>query len=176
MGKQYKALNPEDIAFINEQKLFYLASCSGLEVNLSPKGLECIYVRDPGTLIYLDYPGSGNRTARDIRGGGEVTLLFNAFEGPAKILRLFCKGELIEKHDDTFEAYFEPFNEKRTHVRRIIRLNVYAVETSCGMGVPKMQFLKERTGLRKWIVQEAEGGTLSNYIEMHETPPDLSGI
>jgi|GEM_PF-6416734 len=37
MGKQYKSLNDKDIEFIKKQKLFYIASCSGQEVNLSPK-------------------------------------------------------------------------------------------------------------------------------------------
>ena len=79
MGKQYKQLKEKDIAFIQEQKLFYLASCSGAEVNLSPKGYDSIRVLDASTLLFMQYPGSGNRTYRDADAGGEVTLVFNAF-------------------------------------------------------------------------------------------------
>jgi len=38
MGKQYKHLAQEDIVCINVQKLFYIASSSAKEVNLSLKG------------------------------------------------------------------------------------------------------------------------------------------
>lgn len=98
MGKQYKKLTQEDMAFIKEQKLFYIASCSGGEVNLSPKGYDSIRVLNANSLLFMQYPGSGNRTYRDVANGGEVTLVFNAFNGDAKILRLFCKAEIVDKY------------------------------------------------------------------------------
>ncbi len=176
MGKQYSALTPDDIAFIKAQHLFYIASAGGHEVNLSPRGFDSARVIDERRLIFLDYPGSGNRTARDIRADGEVTVLFNAFSGPARIVRLFCKGVLIEKDDPKFEGYFALFDEDVALVRRIVELNVYAVESSCGMGVPKMQYQKERTGLKKWIAKQAEEKTLQTYMSEHETPPDLNDL
>lgn len=54
MGKQYKNLTDKDIEFIKTQKLFYLASCSGNEVNLSPKGYDTIRVMNHNTLIFLN--------------------------------------------------------------------------------------------------------------------------
>jgi len=176
MGSQYKQLTDEDITFIQNQKLFYLASSSGQEVNLSPKGFECISVLNHEELIYLDYPGSGNRTARDIEDNGEITLVFNAFNGPARILRLFCKGELIEKHDERFTQYFSNFVAEKVHIRRIIKFTIYAVESSCGMGIPKMQYQKERTGLKKWIAAQAEDGTLKSYIQAHDVPPNIKEL
>ncbi len=174
MAKQYKTLSSDDIEFINKQKLFYIASCSGKEVNLSPRGFECLHVLDKQSILFLDYPGSGNRTARDIKDDGEITVVFNAFSGSAQLLRLFCKGQLIEKYDFEFNKLFEHFNEKREYVRRIVRLNIYTIESSCGMGVPKMQFQKERSGLKKWIKAQSEDGTLKNYIQEHDEPVDLS--
>lgn len=176
MGKQYKVLTPENIAFINQQHLFYIASASGQEVNLSPRGFDSAKVIDESRLIFLDYPGSGNRTARDIRAGGEVTVVFNAFSGPAQIVRLFCKGVLIEKEDEKFDDYFSLFDVEKKLVRRIVELNIYAVESSCGMGVPKMQYQKERTGLQKWIVSMDEKGALERYIQEHELPPKLDEL
>ena len=177
MGSQYKSLTQEDISFIAEQKLFYMASASGQEVNLSPKGFDSIHILAPDRMLYLDYPGSGNRTARDIRADGEVTLVFNAFSGSAKILRLFCKGRLVEKSSSQFMTYLNHFSGVAPeHVRRIIILNIYAIESSCGMGVPKMEFIKERTGLKKWIESEIEKESLESYIQEHETPPNLSDI
>ncbi len=176
MGKQYKELTPENIVFINEQHLFYIASASGQEVNLSPRGFDSAKVIDKNTMVFLDYPGSGNRTARDIRAGGEVTVVFNAFSGPAQIVRLFCKGVLIEKEDVKFDAYFKLFDADKNLIRRIVELNIYAVESSCGMGVPKMQYQKQRTGLQKWMVSMEEKGELQEYIEEHEIPPKLEDL
>ena len=176
MGTQYKTLTSENIDFIKAQHLFYIASASGQEVNLSPRGFDSARVIDEKTLIFLDYPGSGNRTARDISAGGEVTVVFNAFSGPAQIVRLFCKGDLVEKEDAQFEKYFTLFDEKVSLVRRIVVLNIYAVESSCGMGVPKMQYQKERTGLKKWMVSMDEKGTLQEYVDAHETPPKLENL
>jgi len=176
MGKQYKVLTTEDMQFINAQHLFYIASASDAEVNLSPRGFDSAKVIDKKRMIFLDYPGSGNRTARDIRAGGEVTVVFNAYSGPAQILRLFCKGRLVEKEDGDFKAYFSLFDENIKMVRRIVELNIYAVESSCGMGVPKMQYQKERTGLQKWIASMAKSGELQAYIDDHELPPKLDNI
>ncbi|MDA3946984.1 MAG: pyridoxamine 5'-phosphate oxidase family protein [Helicobacteraceae bacterium] len=176
MGKQYKVLTPENIDFIKEQHLFYIASASGQEVNLSPRGFDSARVIDKSCIVFIDYPGSGNRTARDIKNGGEVTVVFNAFNGPAQIVRLFCKGVLIEKEDSRFQKYFELFDEEEHMVRRIVELNIYAVESSCGLGVPKMQYQKERTGLQKWIAKQAEEGTLHNYMTDHDSPPDLKNL
>jgi len=92
MGKQFKKLNNDDIKFINEQKLFYIASSSNAEVNLSPKGYDCIKVLDSSTIIFMSYPGSANRTYRDACNNGEFTLLFNDFvNNNGHILRVFCR-------------------------------------------------------------------------------------
>ncbi len=176
MGKQYKVLTQENIDFINAQHLFYIASASGQEVNLSPKGFDSARVINEQCMIFLDFPGSGNRTARDIRNDGEVTVVFTAFSGPAQIVRLFCKGRLIEKEDPKFQTYFSLFDEEVAHVRRIVELNIYAVESSCGMGVPKMQYQKERTGLKKWMRSMADQGDLQAYINDHDLPPKLDDL
>jgi len=176
MGKQYKVLTPENMEFINQQHLFYIASASGQEVNLSPRGFDSTKVIDEKTMIFLDYPGSGNRTARDIDAGGEVTVVFNAYSGPAQIIRLFCKGELIEKSSEAFKQYFSLFDVDEVLIRRIVKLNIYAVESSCGMGVPKMQYQKQRTGLQKWIVSMDESHELKTYMDEHEVPPKLDDL
>ena len=176
MGKQYRYLTEHDSHFIKDQQLFYIASCSGQEVNLSPKGYDCIRVLDRETLLYMDYPGSGNRTARDIDAGGEVTVVFNAFEGKPKILRLFCKGELIGKDDKEFTAYMKHFGESTDMIRRLIKLNIYAVESSCGMSIPVMRFEQVRNELRDWAVKQNENGKLQQYIEDHNTPPDIRNL
>jgi len=176
MGKQYKALTQNDIEFIKEQKLFYLASASGKEVNLSPKGYDSIRILGKATLLYLDLPGSGNRTYRDAMAGGEFTLVFNAFEGKANITRLFCKAEPIEKKDERFTGYMSHFDVNPDYIRQLFVFNIYAVETSCGMSVPYMKYEKERNSLKKWAKNMAEDGQLQAYIDEHIEPPVLENI
>jgi len=176
MGKQYKTLTQKDIEFIKKQKLFYLASSSGKEVNLSPKGYDSIRVLDKQTLLYLDFPGSGNRTYRDAMAGGEFTIVFNAFEGNANIVRLFCKAEPIEKSDERFEGYMSHFGVNKKHIRQLFIFDIYAVETSCGMAVPYMKYEKERKSLKNWAKNMAEDGRLQEYIDDHEVPPNLENL
>ena len=176
MAKIKRSLRVDDIDFIKRQKLFFIASVSVAEVNLSPKGYDCLRVIDDKTLLFMAYPGSGNRTARDVRQGGEITIVFTAFEGKPKILRLFCKGELIKKDDSEFEQLFSLFDEKADFVRRLIRLNIYAVEVSCGFGVPKFDFICNRTEQKAWLRQMAKDGKLQRYIEDHKHPVDLKSL
>ncbi len=176
MGKQYKNLTRTDINFIQEQKLFYIASSSRHEVNLSPKGYDSLHIIDSSSLYMIDYLGSGNRTARDISKEGEVTILFNAFENAPKILRCFCKGELIPKESDEFRVAGSFFKEDMSAIRHIFKFNIYAVETSCGMGVPIMEYKEERQGVREYALKMSKKGKFDQYVQEHLSPPDLNTL
>jgi hypothetical protein len=176
LGKQYKSLNTTDIEFIKQQKLFYLASCSNHEVNLSPRGYESIYIHDENTLYMIDYLGSGNRTARDIGEDGEVTLVFNAFEGAPKILRCFCKGEVFSKESKDFEQASQHFSADMNAIRQIFKFTIYAVETSCGMGVPLMQYKEERPQVRNFALKMHKQNKFNSYEKDHAVPPNLQKL
>ncbi len=173
MGKRFEKLSEADRAFIAAQHLFFIASASkGGEVNLSPRGYDVFRVVNANEALFLDYAGSGNRTARDIENDGEVTLLFCAFEGAPLNLRLFCKGELVDKNDPVARSYFR--NTDFTGMRRFIRLTIYCVEHSCGMSVPRYDYVETRETLREWCVDGEREGRLDAYSAKHDTPPDLS--
>ena len=176
MGKQYRYLTDKDTKFIKNQKLFYLASSSGKEVNLSPKGYDTIRVMDKETIIFLNYPGSGNRTYSDTIGDGEFTLLFNAFEGDAKILRLFCKATLIRSKSEAFDNYVTLFDAKKSLVRDFFEFHIYAIESSCGESVPFMEYKGERKSLKNWVIKMDEKGKLEQYIQDHIKPPSLKNL
>jgi len=176
LGKQYKSLNKTDIAFIKEQKLFYLASCSNHEVNLSPRGYESIYIQDESTLFMIDYLGSGNRTARDIGEGGDVTLVFNAFDNAPKILRCFCKGEVFAKTSKNFEEASQHFSADMNGIRQILKFNIYAVETSCGMGIPIMEYKEERPQVRNFALKMHKQNKFDEYENDHAIPPNLQKL
>ncbi len=176
MGKQYRKLTDKDITFIKEQKLFYLASASDKEVNLSPKGYDSIRVIDNVTMLFMNYPGSGNRTYRDAVNNGEFTLVFNAFEGKPKILRLFCKAEIVEKQSDEFQNYLDMFDVQESLVRDFFLFNIYAVESSCGEAVPFMEYKEERTALKEWAIKMDKSSKLEEYKEAHHIPVNLKEI
>ena len=134
MGKQYKALKDKDKDFIEKQKVFYIASSSINEVNISPKGYDTLRVLTDNSVVFLDYPGSGNRTYSDAIADGEFTLLFNSFDEKAMILRAFCKTEVVENKSKDFYNYLELFGEKESSVRNFFIFKIYAVESSCGEG------------------------------------------
>lgn len=146
MGKRYEKLSDLDKEFIKNQHMFFIASCSGKEVNLSPRGYDCFRVTGDNEAVFLDYAGSGNRTATDINADGEVTVMFCSFDEKPLILRLFCKGELISRDDVTCRSLFE--NEYLAGMRRFVKLHIYCVEHSCGMSVPFYEFKGDRNTKR----------------------------
>ena len=100
MGKVQKILDEDLISFIKQQKIFFTAtaplSAEGM-VNTSPKGYGTFTIFDQQTVGYLDYPGSGNETARHIAENGRLTIMFCSFEERPLIVRLLGKGEVIDK-------------------------------------------------------------------------------
>jgi hypothetical protein len=172
MGSQTTSLNEQDKVFITEQKMFFIASSSGKEVNLSPRGYDCFRIIGDNEAVFLDYAGSGNRTARDSEADGEITVMFCSFGSTPMILRLFCKGEVIDKNDKKAQELF-PFSDLRG-MRQFIKLHVYCVEHSCGMSVPLYEFKEERNDLKEWCQDGDRSGRLDEYIENHRIPIDLS--
>ncbi|MCX6052245.1 MAG: pyridoxamine 5'-phosphate oxidase family protein [Campylobacterales bacterium] len=173
MGQRYEKLSQIDKEFIKNQHLFFIASASnGGEVNLSPRGYDCFRVTSDNEAIFMDYVGSGNRTARDIEAEGEVTIMFSAFEGKPRILRLFCKGELIDKSDQAAQKLFPKQNFEG--VRRFIKLYIYCVEHSCGMSVPYFNYKGERSELREWCVNGERDKKIDEYNMKNGVPPNLS--
>lgn len=172
MGKRYEKLSLQNREFIADQKMFFIASCSGKEVNLSPRGYDCFRVTGDNEAVFLDYVGSGNRTARDIESDGEITVVFCSFNEKPLILRLFCKGELVDKSDESCRALFD--TSIFEGMRRFVKLHIYCVETSCGEGVPLYEFKGERNELREWCVKGEQEGKLAKYAADHATPPDLT--
>jgi hypothetical protein len=178
VGKQYKFLTEKDMEFAGRQRLFFIASASGKEVNLAPKGDDCIRFLDDKTLLILDYPGSSNRTGRDIEADGEITVLFCSFAEEPKVLRLFCKGEIIPKGVPVFSEHVKEFQDiDPAIVRQLFKLNVYAVETSCGLSLPIMRFERTREkGVKHWAAKKEREGKLDEYIRTHKDPPPLEEL
>src|SRR5512139_4143493 len=101
MATYYTAITAEQATLIQTAPLFFVASADPNlaknpgdigPVNLSPKGGVRLHIINPTRVAYLDYPGSGNETARHAQAGGPITLMVCAFDdGDAAIVRLYGK-------------------------------------------------------------------------------------
>lgn len=146
MGKVYEALTDRLRAFIEEQPVFFVGTAprEGGHVNVSPKGLcDTLVVLDGTTVAYLDLGGSGVETISHIRDNGRVTLMFCAFSGPPKILRLYGTGHIVMPGDEGWDELLARFGP-HPGVRSIIVVSCARIADSCGFAVPLMSFEQER--------------------------------
>lgn len=154
-----ETLTEAHIAMIAKQPVFFVATAAeGARINLSPKGLDSFRVLSPERVAYLDLGGSGNETnahllADDDDGeGGRITVMFCNFEQPALILRIYGRGRPVLPADPDWDALAGHFR-LLPGTRQIFDIAVESVQTSCGWGVPLMEFEKERATLVKYHAQ-----------------------
>jgi len=176
MGKFYETIPPSLQSWILDQKVFYIASAplsgSG-HVNVSPKGGQYFGLLDDHTFYYQDLSGSGIETTSHLheRGNGRITVMFNAFEGPPRILRLWGKGRALEYGTSEFEAFVREKAVKTIPgTRSIIVVDVHQVGTSCGFSMPFFDFRGFRTTLNEFFVKRAkadEEGKTEDGIERY---------
>jgi hypothetical protein len=163
MGKVVECITPELKAFIEAQPLFFVATAplSGEgHVNLSPKGLDCLRVLSPTRVAYLDLTGSGNETAAHLHENGRITLMFCAFAGPPRILRLYGAGEVLLPESAEWAEVSSAF-PTYPGIRQVVRAEITRVQTSCGFAVPLMEYSGQRDTLLRWA--EAKGDALPAY-------------
>jgi hypothetical protein len=165
VGKLYDALDDELEAFIKRQHVFFVATAplagDGF-VNLSPKGYDTLRILGPRTLGYLDLVGSGVETIAHARENGRITLLWCAFEGPPSILRIHGRAEAFEPGEEDFVALREHFGPPRLGERAIVRVEATRIATSCGYGVPLLDYAGERPQLDSWGERKGPEG-LDDY-------------
>ena len=94
----YDTIPPNILKWIEEQQMFWVATAPlspEAHVNVSPKGVrDSFHYVSPTRVWYQDLTGSGVETISHLRENGRITLMFNAFEGPPRIVRLFGIGTL----------------------------------------------------------------------------------
>jgi hypothetical protein len=150
MGKVYEGITPRLRAFIEEQKVFFVASAplSGDgHVNLSPKGRDgTLAVLGERTLAYLDFGGSHAETIAHLRENGRVTLMWCAFDGPPKVLRVHGRGTPVFRDDPRWAELIGHFADADgPGARAIVLVEAVLVSDSCGFAVPFMDYREERT-------------------------------
>ena len=157
MAKVFEQIDEGLRAFIEAQTMFFVATApsgDGGHVNLSPKGGRNLFrVTGPLGFAYVDLMGSGIETVAHLRENGRIVIMFCAFEGPPKIVRLHGVGRPVQQNDEGFEellATFEISDEQRRAVRSVIKVEVSRVGDSCGFVVPRMDYVGERDQLYRY--------------------------
>jgi hypothetical protein len=157
MGKVFDEIDDKLRAWIERQPLFFVATApSGAEghVNVSPKGpIGSLRILGPRTVEYDDYVGSGAETGAHLRENGRICLMFCAFDGPPRIVRLHGRGELVAHDAPTDDG-----------VRGVIHVEVDGVSSSCGFGVPLMDVVGERPQREAWLAHH-DDASLQAYVE-----------
>ena len=149
MAEFFDALNDKHVAMIEKQPVFFVATAAPMgRINLSPKGYDAFRVLSPKRVAYLDLGGSGNETHAHLAADGRITVMFCNFEQPALILRIYGRGVPVLPQDEGWEALSEKFT-LMPGTRQIFVIDVETVQTSCGWGVPFMEYERERETLKK---------------------------
>jgi len=157
MGKIHESIDAQLADWIGQQYLFFVATAplaGAGHVNCSPKGGDAFRVLDSSTVAYQDLTGSGAETIAHLRENGRIVIMFCAFDGPPRIVRLHGRGEALTASHPDFASHAARF-PPHLGTRAIIRIAVTRVSDSCGFGVPQYDYRGERDTLDKWT--EAKG-------------------
>jgi len=168
MGKIYDGVDEKLGAWMKRQHLFFVATAplaADGHVNVSPKGdLRWFRILGPHEVAYLDFVGSGAETIAHARENGRIVVMFCAFEGPPRIVRLHDRASVVlpgEREFDALRALFEPAEDA---LRSVIRVDVERIADSCGYGVPIMRFDGVRDQYDQWVDKKMRDGGLDDYV------------
>lgn len=166
MGREYEAIDHTLAAWLLRQPMFCVGTAplaAGGHVNVSPKGLAGTFaIVDGHRVAYLDLTGSGIETVAHLRENGRIVLMFNAFAGPPRIVRLHGRGTAHLEGTDGFDR-LRPLFPDLPGPRAVVEVEVTRISDSCGYGVPEMRLVGERTRLTTGLARRAEEGTLATY-------------
>jgi predicted pyridoxine 5'-phosphate oxidase superfamily flavin-nucleotide-binding protein len=167
MAKVFERIDEHQREWIARQHLFFVATAPLARdgrVNCSPKGpMGTFRVLDDHTVAYLDMVGSGAETVAHLRENGRIVVMFCAFDGPPRILRLHGRGEVVVADDPRFEelfarADFDAPHDIETARRAVIVVEVERIADACGYGVPLMSYEGERVHAEKWAEKKLRTG------------------
>jgi hypothetical protein len=182
MGKVFEELDGRLREFIAAQQMYFVATAplsAEAHVNLSPKGLDTFRVLGPRQVAYLDLVGSGVETVAHLRENGRITIMFCAFGGPPRILRLYGKGRSVEPGEEGWTALIGLFPD-HPGVRSVVVVDLERVADSCGYGVPLFEFVGERKQLTTYAEQKGEEGMARYKKQKNRTSidglPGLRGV
>jgi Pyridoxamine 5'-phosphate oxidase len=162
MGKIFDGIDDALGSWIAKQHMFFVATAprEGGHINLSPKGLAASFrILSPKRVAYLDVTGSGAETIAHLKENGRIVVMFCAFEGIARIVRLHGTGRAVEIGTPEYESLkaMAKFPDMPGE-RAIIDITPARISDSCGYGVPVFEFVSERDQMARWAEKKGEQG------------------
>lgn len=182
MGRTYPVIDDRLAAWLGAQPVFFVATAAaGVDgsVNCSPKGNRGEFaVVDGHTVAYLDQTGSGIETVAHIRDNGRIVIMFCAFDGPPRIVRLHGAGRVALTGTPEFSSLAPNFGgADGVGVRSIVVVSVARIADSCGYGVPLMTFEGHRPTMDEWSARKGPEGIRSYWKDKNTTSIDgLAGL
>lgn len=177
MGKTFEEIDATLAEWLTRQPVFFVATApladDGL-VNCSPKGNRHEFLVTGGRRVaFLDQTGSGVETIAHLRENGRIVLMFCAFEGPPRIVRLHGRGRAVLKDSSEFEALAARFpGATGVGVRSVIEVEVERIADSCGYGVPFMTFQEHRPTMDQWSKRKGPQGIRDYWAEKNRRSID----
>lgn len=145
--KLFDSLNSDLSTWVQAQPVFFTGSAAthAPHINVSPKGLADSHfaVLSPNKVAYIDRTGSGCETIAHSYENGRLCLMFMSFGNTPRIIRLFCRSEVVEldnpRFNDLVRTVAKGKREAFDGARAVIVAHVWQVQTSCGFGVPRVK-------------------------------------
>jgi hypothetical protein len=180
VGKTYGQLDERLRGWIAAQRLFFVAiapSGSAGHVNLSPKGhADTVTILDERTVAYLDLTGSGAETIAHLRDNGRITLMFCAFSGPPRILRLHGQGRVVVPGDKRWADLAGRFPTRRG-ARAVVVVEIERIADSCGYAIPLYDYAGERHLLDQWTARKDDAALAAYRAQRnHKSVDDLPAL
>jgi len=172
MGQFFESIPNNLIEWIKKQHIFYVATAplaTDGHVNVSPKGLQdSFHIIDGNKVWYEDLTGSGVETISHLRENGRITVMFTAFDGAPRIVRLFGYGTVHEFGTPEYDTLI-PESSRKPGSRAAIVVDVYKVGSSCGYSVPYYDFKAPRTALLEYLKKSEDKSEMKNYWQDNNT-------
>jgi hypothetical protein len=129
-------------------------------------------------VAYLDQTGSGVETIAHLNENQRIVVMFCAFSGPPRIVRLHGKGRVVLTDDPDFSQLSVRFpGGAGVGVRSIIVVEVGRIADSCGYGVPLLSFEGHRPTMDQWSARKGATGIREYWVEKNVASIDgLKGL
>ncbi|KAF2713458.1 hypothetical protein K504DRAFT_368934 [Pleomassaria siparia CBS 279.74] len=164
MGVYYEEIPNSLKPWILDQKMLWVGSAplSGNgHINISPKGGPDFFgIVSPTQFWFMDLTGSGIETTSHLHepGNARICVMFIAFEGAPKIIRIWGKGRVLENDGGKeFNGFVESEKVKCIPgTRSIIVVDIEQVGSSCGFSVPFFEFKAHRDTLNDFFKKKQD--------------------
>ena len=175
MATVFDEISDHHAAWIARQPMFFVATAplaGDGRINVSPKGpAGALRVLGPLEVCYLDVGGSGAETIAHLRENRRIVVMFCAFDGPPRILRLHGGGTVVLPGEERFDELAEgcPSIGPPEATRAMIHVAVERVGDSCGYGVPLMELAGEREHYELSVAKRLRRQGMDGYAEHRRT-------